>query len=88
MFLEFDEHFINLAKVDNIAVSTDVDQPDVWELSIEMGDDLGDTIWLREGFSSLAHAEAFKRAVIRHACTTGLCTGDDMDKIFKVTQLG
>lgn len=88
MFLEFDGYFINLAKINNIKASTESWQTDVWDLSIDMGSDDGETIWLLKGFDGLAHAEEFRRAVIRHACTTGLCTGEDMDQIFLSTRPG
>lgn len=85
MFLEFDNYFVNLAKVDNINPASESPDTDVWALFIETDRPGSDPIPLRSGFKGLRHAEAFKRAVIRHACTTGLCTGEDMDQIFTAT---
>lgn len=88
MFLEFDNHFINLAKVDRINAASESQAEDKWDLFIEMDRPESEPIRLRSGFVRLSHAQAFKRAVVRHACTTGLCTGEDMDQIFMATKPG
>ena len=49
MFLEFDGYFINLAKINNIKASTEAWEADVWDLSIDMGSDDGETIGSSKG---------------------------------------
>ena len=90
MFVEIDDYVVNLATVDNIAVSRCVDDTETnpWDLSIEIGDDfeLRDPVWLRQGFSTENHAKIFRQNVIRRAFATGICTAEDMDEIFEVAQ--
>jgi hypothetical protein len=88
VFLEFGNYFVNLAKVDDINPTSEFPDTDVWDLYIEMDRPGSDPIPLRSGFKGVEHAKAFKRAVLRHACTTGLCTGEDMDQIFAATKPG
>ncbi|MFD1211584.1 hypothetical protein ACFQ36_05965 [Arthrobacter sp. GCM10027362] len=85
MFLEFDGYFVNLAKVDDITPASEHPDEDRWDLFVELDDPESVPIPLRSGFLSLEHAETFRRALIRHACTTGLSTDEDMDRIFLET---
>lgn len=82
MFLEFDNYFVNLAKVDFIGEASEKASDDVWDLYIYMEDPDSDPILFRSGFIGLEHAKAFRQSVIRFACTTGLATGEDLDRIF------
>ncbi|CAH0216843.1 hypothetical protein SRABI83_02281 [Arthrobacter sp. Bi83] len=90
MFVEIDDYVVNLARVDNIAISCCVDdtEENPWDLSIEIGDDfeLRDPVWLRQGFSTENRAKRFRQDVIRRAFATGICTAEDMDEIFEVAQ--
>lgn len=81
MFLEFDGYFINLAKVVDIGFDTDVGAGS-WDLFVYLDIPDAAAIRMRSGFTGASHAEAFRRAVVRHACTAGLATETDLDRIF------
>ena len=87
MFLDFDNYFINLAKVSDIEPASEFPATDVWDLFITMDDADADseTIWLYKGFHGTDHAYAFRNAVLRFACTQGVCTRKDMDQIYAAT---
>jgi hypothetical protein len=90
MFLDFDNYFINLAKVTGIDPASEFPHSDVWDLFITMDDTDADseTIWLYKGFQGTDHAYAFRNAVLRFACTQGVCTKNDMDQIYEATRPG
>lgn len=81
MFLEFDGYFINLARVVDIGFDSE-EGAGSWDLFVYLDIPDAAAIPMRSGFTGANHAEAFRRAVVRHACTTGLATEADLDRIF------
>lgn len=85
MFLEFGTYFINLAKVDFIGATAEDPDAGVWDMFIYMDNPETEPIRMMAGLEGLGHAAAFRQAVIRHACTTGLATEEDLARIYRQT---
>lgn len=90
MFLIFDNYFVNLAHVDFIGQS--IENP-ISEVGGDHGVELwiylegtGDPIRFPHEFRTTEHAEAYQVAVLRHACTKGVATREDLDYIFITTK--
>jgi len=87
-FLDFDNYFVNMAKVDLIGRSIDTleqdhgTEPPV-RLWIYM--DEGDPIEMPYKFDTVEQAEQFKHGLLRRVHRTGLCLKADLDELFVIT---
>jgi hypothetical protein len=88
MFLDFDHYFVNLSQVTLIGLGVDTierdhgDEPPVC-LWIHLED--GDPIRMPQKFETEAHANTFKRQIVREAMSRGILDDADLESIFYQT---